>query len=380
MTWDWYKKRQAAEALERTKEALFQSQKLEAIGKLTGGVAHDFNNLLAVMVSGIEILSGRLHNPTDIKVLQSMQRAATRGATLNQQLLSFARQQPLRQEKNNLNLVILSFEAVLRRLCDESVEFQVNLAPQLKPVLVDATQFEAALLNLVSNGQGAMPDGGTLTIRTENVELGHNQVGSLSAGQFVKVTVADTGTGMPPDVAARAIDPFFTTKPLGKGTGMGLSQVYGLIQQSQGDMVLETGVGKGTAISLYLPAFGAANDEEPALPGTNIHNDKALVVDDQPDVLALAVELFEMLGYETLSATNGADALEIVKRTPDIDTLFTDVMMPGMNGITLAQEARKILPNLKVLLTSGYTGSMLNQNNAELKAFPLVQKPYRTAK
>ena len=160
---------------------------------------------------------------------------------------------------------------------------------------------------------------------------------------------------------------------------MGLSQVYGLLQQSQGDMVLETEVGKGTSISLYIPAFGAANDEEVNSHGTNAGNDKALVVDDQPDVLDLAVELFKILGYDVLSANNGADALDILRRTPDIDVLFTDVMMPGMNGVTLGQEARKISPHIKVLLTSGYAGAMLNQNNSDLRDFQLVRKPYRTA-
>lgn len=379
VTRDITERRQAAESLDRAKEALFQSQKLEAIGKLTGGVAHDFNNLLAVIVSGIEILSGRLKSPADVKVLESMQRAATRGATLNQQLLSFARQQPLRQEKNHINHLITNFEAVLRRVCDESVAFRLILASQLKPALVDATQLEAALLNLVANARDAMPAGGTLTIRTEDVELRQNEVGALSAGQFVKVTVEDTGTGMSPEVAARAIDPFFTTKPLGKGTGMGLSQVYGLIQQSQGDMLLETEVGKGTSVSLYIPALASANNEEPAFSQTSSRQDKALVVDDQPDVLELAVELFKVLGYEVLSANNGSDALDILRRTPDIDVLFTDFMMPGMDGATLGREARRIVPGIKVLLTSGYTGDLLSQTNPGFKDFQLVRKPYRTA-
>jgi PAS domain S-box-containing protein len=379
VTRDITEKRRAAEALERAKDGLVQSQKLEAIGKLTGGVAHDFNNVLAVIMNGIELLAGKLQSPADIKILDSMQRAVTRGATLNQQMLSFARQQPLRQQKCNLNQVISNFDAVLRRVCDESITFNLSLTPQLKSALIDATQFEVALLNLVTNARDAMPNGGMLTIATENVALGHNQIGTLPAGQFIKATVRDTGVGMSPEVAIRAIDPFFTTKPLGKGTGMGLSQVYGLLQQSQGDMVLETEEGNGTSISLYFPAGGAANNDELLSQEAATGNDKALIVDDQPDVLELAVELFKTFGYKTLSAGNACDALEILKRTPDIDVLFTDVVMPGMNGVTLAQEARKIIPNIKVLLTSGYTGSMLNQNNPDLQDFQLVGKPYRTA-
>jgi PAS domain S-box-containing protein len=379
VTRDITERRDAAEALERTREALFQSQKLEAIGKLTGGIAHDFNNLLGVIVSGVELLLREPQSPSCVKILDSMQRAATRGATLTQQLLSFARRQPLRQDRYNLSRVIAAFEAVLRRACNESIAFDLKLDPRLSPVLVDAPQFEAALLNLLTNARDAMPDGGTLTVMTENVQLGHHQVGTLPAGPFVKVTVKDTGTGMPADVAARAIEPFFTTKELGKGTGMGLSQVYGLIQQSGGDLVLETEVGKGTCISLYLPALAAADGEETTSTETNAGNDKALVVDDQPDVLNMAVDLFRNMGYDVLSANNGKDAIEILKRTPDIDVLFSDILMPGMDGITLGREARKLFPDIKIVLASGFPAPALAAENSGLHDFHFMNKPYRMA-
>ncbi|MDB5771126.1 MAG: sensor histidine kinase [Burkholderia sp.] len=376
ITRDITERRDAAAALERAKEALFQSQKLEALGKLTGGVAHDFNNLLAVIVSGLELLSNEVQGPFAVKTIESMQRAATRGATLTGQLLSFARRQPLQQNKYNLNSVINAFEAVLRRACGDAVKFELNAQERLSPVFLDATQFEAALLNLVTNAHDAMPDGGTLAITTENVELRQNEVGNLPQGRFVKLTVRDTGTGMPAEVAAHAIEPFFTTKGPGKGTGMGLSQVYGLVHQSGGDLVLESEVGKGTAVSLYLPAL-EATEEDLASADTNAGNDKALLVDDQPDVLDVAVDLFRSMGYEVFSANNGAGALDIMKRMPDIDVLFTDVLMPGMNGIQLAQEARKCAPGIKVILASGYPAPALAAENTGFRDFDFVSKPYR---
>lgn len=376
VTRDISERREAAIRLERTKEALFQSQKLEAIGKLTGGVAHDFNNLLGVVVSGMELLSKEIQSPSGRKVLESMQRAASRGATLTHQLLMFARKQPLKQEKYSLNQIVTAFDAVLRRACSELIEFQFNLEPRLSPVMVDSVQFESALLNLVCNARDAMPHGGRITIETENVRLSAGQIGNLPEGQFVKLTVKDSGIGMSPEVASQAIEPFFTTKGPGKGTGMGLSQVYGLVQQCDGDLQMHTEIGKGTAISLYLPALSAVQDEsELASTDINSGNDKALIVDDQPDVLDIAVELFRDMGYEVLSANNGKDAIEILKRTPDIDILFSDVLMPGMNGITLAQEASRLNPRLKVLLASGYPLPALKDSN--LNEFSFINKPYR---
>ncbi|HTH45545.1 MAG TPA: PAS domain S-box protein [Oxalicibacterium sp.] len=375
ITHDFTEKREAAIALERTREALFQSQKLEAIGKLTGGVAHDFNNLLNVMVSGMELLSREIHSPAGRKVLDSMQRSASRGATLTQQLLSFARKQPLQKNKHNLNQMLTTFEPVLHRICDDSIRFDMVLAPALRPVMIDATQFETALLNLVSNARDAMPDGGSIVFRTENVQLTENAVGNLPAGDYAKLTVQDNGTGMLPGVAAQAIEPFFTTKEQGKGTGMGLSQVYGLMQQCDGDLVVDTAIGKGTAIHLYLPEIDAGDESKLASTELNNGNDKALVVDDQPDVLEVAVELFRNMGYDVLPANNGLEALEILKRTPDIDVLFSDVVMPGMNGHLLGQEARKLRPEIKVVLASGYPMPALQ--DSDLGNFSFIQKPYR---
>ncbi|HZV67527.1 MAG TPA: PAS domain S-box protein, partial [Telluria sp.] len=350
ITRDVTERRNAALALERTKEALFQSQKLEAIGKLTGGVAHDFNNLLGVIVSGTELLSREVASPGGKKVIQSMQRASQRGAALTQQLLSFARQQPLQQDRLNLSTLVARFDAILRRACGPMVQFELTLGAALPPVLIDATQFEAALLNLVANARDAMPGGGTLGIRTGTATLREHQLAGLAAGDYVVVTVTDNGEGMPADVVARAVEPFFTTKERGKGTGMGLSQVYGLIQQSGGGMTIDSAVGKGTTIAVYLPALAGEAD----MPNVRSGNERVLVVDDEPDVLDVAIELFKNMGYDVLSANNGKDAIDILKRNPDIDVLFSDVVMPGLNGIELGQAARALMPTMKIVLASGY--------------------------
>ena len=379
VTRDISERKEAENALERAKESLFQAQKLDALGKLTGGVAHDFNNLLSVIVSGLEILSKEVKSPAGTKTLASMLRASSRGATLTQQLLSFARQQPLKQEKYNLNALVTGFESLLRRARQESVSLHFDLHPALRPVRIDAPQFEAALLNLVTNANDAMPSGGTLIVRTENARLKAGEVSTLPAGDFVKVTVMDTGVGMTPAVAARAIEPFFTTKEIGKGTGMGLSQVLGLVQQSGGDLVLDTAPGKGTSISLYLPALPVEESGDLASPEFNAGNEKVLVVDDQPDVLDSAIEIFKVMGYDVLAANNGRDALEILKRVPDVEVLFSDIVMPGMDGVSLGHEARKLIPGINVILVSGYAASHLERPGFDLSTFHFLKKPFRMA-
>jgi CheY-like chemotaxis protein len=309
-----------------------------------------------------------------------MQRASMRGATLTQQLLSFARQQPLRQDKYDINRVLNSFEAVLRQASSRAIRIAMELAPGLSPVMLDITQFEAALLNLVSNARDAMPGGGTVTLRTEQVALAAEQVGTLSEGNYVKLTVEDTGSGMPPEVVARAVEPFFTTKPIGKGTGMGLSQVYGLMHQCGGELTLQSAPGRGTAVSLYFPVLQGTSADDLASVDTNAGNEKALVVDDQPDVLAMAAELFRTLGYDVLTANNGEEAIDILKRNPEVDVLFSDVVMPGMDGVELGRAARKLRPGIKVVLASGFPAPALREADKEgIHEFTFVTKPYRLA-
>ncbi|WP_301782063.1 PAS domain-containing sensor histidine kinase [Caballeronia sp. SEWSISQ10-4 2] len=377
VTRDISERKQTAEALERANAALFQSQKMEAIGQLTGGIAHDFNNLLAVVLSSVDVLATRAQNYADIKVLDTMRRAVERGALLTQQLLSFARRQPLMVERYDLNTVISSFEAVLRRAGNSAIEMDIRPARDASTVLLDAARFEAALLNLVVNARDAMPDGGKLVVAVENVELDAGQVGNLAPGAYVRVSVADTGSGMPPEVAARAFEPFFTTKEVGKGTGLGLSQVYGFIAQSGGDVVIDSEEGKGTTIGMYLPVVeGAPGDATIA----DMSVDTVLIVEDEPDVLDAAGQLFRSIGYEVVTATNGVDAMAILARRTDIDILFTDVVMPkGMDGIQLARSTRELRPDLKVILASGYPLPALREQYGRIDDFSFITKPYRLA-
>jgi PAS domain S-box-containing protein len=374
ITRDITEKKEAAEALERANAALFQAQKMEAIGQLTGGIAHDFNNLLSVLSNGLEILPVDNQNALSVKIMESMRRAVERGATLTQQLLSFARQQPLNPEKYNLNTLINGFESVLRRAGNSSIAFRADLAPNLNPVLVDAPRFETALLNLVVNARDAMPAGGTISIVTKNADLADGQVAGLAAGRYVMVTVSDTGSGMTQEVMMRAFEPFFTTKEVGKGTGLGLSQVYGFMKQSGGAVEAVSTVGEGTTISLYLPATdGQAED------GSNCEEnaDKVLVVDDEQDVMDLAAALFRNIGYEVYTANNAESAMEILHRNTDISVLFSDIMMPGMNGLELAKQARSFRPGLKVLLASGYPLPALKAQDKSIEEFGFISKPYR---
>lgn len=374
ITRDITERKLAQEALDRANAALFQAQKMEAIGQLTGGVAHDFNNLLAVISSSVDVLNTRLHNAADLRLLESMRRAVDRGAALSQQLLSFARQQPLKVELRNLNTLIGGFEAVLRRAVNSSITFNVDLQERLKTVSVDEARFEAALLNLIVNARDAMPTGGRLTLRTQNIEVQKDEVGRLAAGWYVKVSITDTGSGMSPEVLARASEPFFTTKEIGKGTGLGLSQVYGFVAQSGGELVLESEVDKGSTVSIYLPTVEGESAE---IDKAN-EKDTVLITDDEPDVMQAAADLFRSIGYEVLTANNGWDALDILERTSDVDLLFADVMMPnGMSGIDLARHVRKLHPEIKILLASGYALPALKDAHGSLDEFAFVNKPYR---
>ena len=375
VTRDITERRQAAEQLERTRESLLQSQKLEAIGKLTGGIAHDFNNLLNVVMNGLDLLRTVADRTTQGRAMDAMERAAQRGAALTQQLLAFARQQPLRREAHDVGRVIRSFDAVLHRAVPSRMRLRMQVAPDLPNVLIDPTQFEAALLNLVVNARDAVPGDGEVTVAVGTVALAAGEVGQLAAGSYVRVAVSDTGMGMPPETLARAVEPFFTTKAVGKGTGLGLSQVYGLAQQCQGDLAITSVVGEGTTVALYFPAIVDADGEY----ANNGHSkaEKVLLVDDQPDVLETAVALFSHLGYEVLSANNGTEALETLRGSGDIAILFTDVVMPGIGGIELAKIARREFPNMKVILASGYTRSSLQDQGSELDGFDLIPKPYR---
>jgi PAS domain S-box-containing protein len=374
ITRDITERREAAKALEHAREALFQSQKLEAIGKLTGGIAHDFNNLLSVVSNGLEMLRQHLKEPADVRLLDTMAHAVTRGSTLNQQLLSFARQQPLQAQPHDMSRVIRSFEPVLRRASRSALHLELNLAASLPAANVDSAQFETALLNLVVNARDATTDGGQIVVSTGVAELRGGEVPGVAAGRYVQVTVQDTGTGMSPDVVERAIEPFFTTKEAGKGTGLGLSQVYGMVQQAGGSMRIKSAVGEGTTVSLFFPAQAGVPVEPAVRP-----SDSVIVVDDQPDVLELTCELFKTLGLNPIPAASAREALNALQRHEHVELMLTDVTMPGMSGVELARKARELQPGLKVILASGYSGPAHAAAGGQLEGFAFLTKPYKLA-
>ena len=372
ITRDITERKQAAEQLEKTREALFQSQKLEAIGKLTGGVAHDFNNLLNVLTNGLSMLRQQTRDADSLRLLDSMEKATSRATALTQQLLSFARQQPLRPEPRDVGRLVTAFETVLRRANRSAVQFEVHVAPRLPAILVDATQFETALLNLVVNARDSTPDGGRITISTDVRDLSTGEVGVLPAGRYIEVSVADSGAGMPPEVVARAVEPFFTTKPRGKGTGLGLSQVYGLAQQSGGDLRIVSSLGKGTTVSMFFPALPA--EQQPVMVPSD-GSEKVLVVDDQPEVLSMVAEIFRNLGFDVLTAGDGRSALNVLTREANVHLLFSDIVMPGMNGIELAHQVKDRFPAMKVVLASGYPPP----EAGDLNDFDFLPKPFSMA-
>lgn len=383
ITRDLTERRQAQEALEQTRAALLQSQKMEAIGQLTGGVAHDFNNLLTVIANGLDLLSRpSLDEHEKRRIIASAQRATDRGAKLTQQLLAFARRQPLRPQTHDVNGLIGGFEAVLRRAAGETVATELDLATAVAFVRVDAAQFEAALLNLVVNARDAVGDGGRLKISTDAVEVDAARAARMSGiepGPYVVVSVHDNGAGMTPDVVERAFEPFFTTKETGKGSGLGLSQVYGFVTQSQGHVELRSVPGQGTTVSLYLPAAppeAGAEGQRPKQRGDSAGT--VLVVEDDPEVLEVAVATLRSLGYDVLTAADGESALAVLRRGQPIDVLFSDVVMPkGMNGVELARRACALRPELRVVLASGYPMSALSAEHGLDGQFSFLSKPYR---
>ena len=371
ITRDITEREEAARTLERAREELFQSQKMEAIGQLTGGVAHDFNNLLSIVSTAVQVLDAQGTSPAQKKVLQSIHRAVERGSGLTTQLLAFARQQPLAPTIQDPNKILANFEPVLRRGVSANIDLRVDLGESVCLVNIDEARLEAAVLNLVVNARDAMPDGGTVSITTSSVQLAEGEHAALQAGSYVKIAVADSGQGMPPEVLARACEPFFTTKPVGKGTGLGLSQVQGFIVQSGGAMDIQSLEGSGTTITIYLPALTPELDA-PAVR----ERERALIVEDEQELGELAGALFETLGYEVILTCDGAEAMRVLAERPDIDVLFTDVMMPGISGIELARLAQAMRPTLKVILASGYAAPALKAHGG-LDEFSFISKPYR---
>ncbi|WP_338662436.1 PAS domain-containing protein [Pararoseomonas sp. SCSIO 73927] len=368
-------------------EQLRQSQKMEAVGQLTGGIAHDFNNLLTGVIGALELLNTRIGQGRlkDVdKYVVAAQGAAKRAAALTHRLLAFSRQQTLDPRPTDVNRLVAGMEDMIRRTTGPSIDVEVVAADGLWPTLVDPNQLENALLNLCINARDAMPDGGRLTIETANTRLDQRtgKARDMEPGQYVAISVTDTGTGMPPDVIARAFDPFFTTKPLGLGTGLGLSMIYGFAKQSGGQVRIHSQVGLGTTMRVYLPRHlgkAEAVEEVPSLTAAPRAEagQTVLVVDDEPTVRMLVMEVLEELGYGAIEAGDGASGLAVLQSDARIDLLVTDVGLPGgMNGRQMADAARVTRPDMEVLFITGYAENAVFRNGQLDPGMHVLIKPF----
>jgi signal transduction histidine kinase len=378
---------QEAVRRERLEQQLRQSQKMEAIGQITGGLAHDFNNMLAVVLGSLDLLKRRLSRaePGFERFLESAREGAERAATLTHRLLAFSRQQPLAPQAIDVNKFVAGISDLLRRTLGEQVHLETILAGGLWRTHADASELENAILNLAINARDAMPDGGRLTIETANCHLDDDYSAEhidVSAGQYVLVAVTDDGSGMPADVIAKAFDPFFTTKGVGKGTGLGLSQVHGFVKQSGGHIKIYSEIGQGTTVKIYLPRF-FGRDEPAATKAMSSQtiplgdtSETILVVEDEDRARQVTVDSLRELGYSVRHADGGAAALRILDEASNISLLFTDIVMPDMNGRKLADEATRRHPELKVLYTSGYTRNAIVHNGVVDPDVQLISKPF----
>jgi len=358
ITRDITERAEAQRELEAAREALYQSQKMEAIGQLTGGVAHDFNNLLAAITGSLDLLRKRLpYDPRTTPLLENAIKGAERGAILTQRMLAFARKQDLKLEAVDVPQLVRGMSEFIRRSIGPSIDVRLLFPDVLPRVETDPYQLEAALLNLVVNARDALPNGGEIAITAQPVSVARAQ-GERRVGSFIRLSVTDNGTGMPPEVVARVTEPFFTTKGVGKGTGLGLSMVQGLAGQSGGWIEIDSELGKGTRIDLWLPVTGAHVPEAEVV--TADANQDAgdglvvLAVDDDPLVLTNTVAMLDELGHHVLIANSGDEALVIFKRHPEINLVLTDEVMPGLSGSQLAEKVKTVRPGATVAVASGY--------------------------
>jgi PAS domain S-box-containing protein len=371
----------------RTEAQLIRAQKMEAVGQLSGGIAHDFNNLLTVIVGNAEHLSDQLSARQDLKRLaEDICSAGERGAELTQRLLAFSRKQLLRPVETECNKLLESMHKLLRRTLREDIEVTTHLDPDLRAAFADPAQLESAILNLALNAQDAMSAGGRLSISTANALLDnreHNIHPDVRDGAYVVIAVTDNGEGMPKAVLARAFEPFFTTKEVGKGSGLGLSMVYGFAKQSNGHVSIYSEPGLGTTVRIYLPALATKAKEAAAPAPLEIAPSGAetvLIVEDDPFVRSYAVMSLQTLGYQVIPAVDGREALQKLQTGMHVDLLFTDIVMPGgVNGWELAGLARKTRPELRVLLTSGYALETLVASGHLHDGSMILSKPYRKA-
>ncbi len=383
MTRDITERREAEAALQAAQATMIRSQKLEAIGQLTGGVAHDFNNLLQVISGNLQLLSKDIAGNARAEMrVQSALGGVARGSKLASQLLAFARRQPLEPRVVNVGRLINGMDEMLRRALGGEIEVETVVAGGLWNSLIDPDQLENAVLNLAINARDAMNGEGRLTIEASNAFLDDEYVRQheeLSAGQYVMIAVTDTGTGIPPDILERVYEPFFTTKTEDKCTGLGLAMVYGFLKQSGGHVKIYSEVGAGTTVKLYFPREVASEDTLVGSPSGEVKGgeETVLVVEDDDEVREVAVSMLTELGYRVVKARDAASALVVVDSGIPIDLIFTDVMMPGMlRSPDLARKAKERLPNVAVLFTSGYTQNAIVHGGRLDPGVDLLAKPY----
>jgi signal transduction histidine kinase len=378
--------RDEAASLSAAEARIRQMQKMEAVGQLTGGIAHDFNNMLAVIVGSLDIAKRQLHvDPAKSeRFIANALDGAQRGAQLTSRLLAFSRQQPLDPQSLDANKLVRETSELLRRSLGENIRLETMLVDRPWKIFADAPQLESTLVNLCVNGRDAMPDGGSLTLRTTNMHLDRAAVAAgvdARPGEYVAITVCDTGCGMPPEVLARAFDPFYTTKAPGQGTGLGLSQVYGFVKQSEGYISIESQPGMGTTVNIYLPRYTGSDPEE-AVPSAKItsvapgNREVILVVEDEDRVRTMTVEALRDLGYDVIAASGPQEALAELHAIPHLHLVFTDVVMPGMNGPALADHIKALRPAVKVLYTTGYTRNAVLSDAMLDRAVGVLPKPF----
>jgi PAS domain S-box-containing protein len=386
MIHDLSDRRHVEEALRESERRLAQAQKMEAVGQLTGGIAHDFNNLLLVITGNLELLDEQLRGEAQKTLLKEAQDAALLGSKLTDQLLTFARRRHMDAQVFSVNDQVIATTEMLRRTLGEHLMLSTSLAHSVWSIRADPGQFQSAVVNMAVNARDAMPEGGKLVIETRNIVLDSDHTDfhpELKSGQYVQLSISDTGSGMAPEVRDRVFEPFFTTKEKGRGTGLGLAMVYGFVKQSGGHITIYSEIGHGTTFNLYFPradSVALATREKTkryADPGAT---ETILVVEDDARVRQLTITRLKLIGYQVLEAADGPKAIEILRRPHPIDLVFTDLIMPGgMSGHDVVARARELRPGIKVLVTSGYAEELVHADALESERVRVLRKPYQQA-